>query len=162
MPNNQSKKVWADPNREGRGKERQSRRFCSRCGNTVQQVRIYKSLNLCEFCMKEMATKRDGINSCRACGRVVPEEIREHNGYCKLCICQACGKPDPIYVAKTGLCLKCATTMGDFCRKCGKEAAAQVKKNRGLCDQCYQGKQVDRSPMSLLVPKKRLTAKFKK
>jgi hypothetical protein len=26
--------------------------------------------------------------------------------------------------------------MGDFCRTCGKEASAQVRKNRGVCNEC--------------------------
>lgn len=137
MPGTKKKRVWADPNLEGRGKERQSRRFCSRCGNTVQQVRIYKSLNLCEFCMKELALKRDGVYSCRICGRIAPEELKKHQGYCLQCVCPACGKPDPESLRKNGLCYQCSQAMGDFCRSCGKEAAAQVRKNRGLCDQCF-------------------------
>jgi hypothetical protein len=136
------KKVWADPNREGRGKESQSRRFCSRCGNTVQQVRIYKSLNLCELCIKELTVKRDGVYSCRGCGKVAPEEVKAHHGYCSQCVCQVCGQPDPDYVRKTGICLKCASSLGDFCRNCGKEATAQVKKNRGFCDQCSKSHRV--------------------
>ncbi len=137
MPGRKSKRIWADPNREGRGSERQSRRFCARCGNTVQQVRIYKSLNLCELCMNELSDKRDGVYSCRSCGKVSPEEVKEHRGYCRQCTCIACGQPDPEFVAKTGICRKCAAACGDFCRNCGKEAAAQVRKNRGLCDQCF-------------------------
>lgn len=138
MPGSKKQRIWADPNREGRSKERQSRRFCSRCGNTVQQVRIYKSLNLCEFCLKELAAKRDGVYSCRICGRIVPEELKKHQGYCSQCVCRACGKPDPDHIRKTGLCFQCAQAMGDFCRSCGKEATAQVRKNQGLCDQCFE------------------------
>lgn len=134
------RKIWADPNREGREKGRLSRRFCSKCGNTVQQARILKSLNLCEFCVKEMEQKRDGVWSCRGCGKVAPVEIREHKGYCLECICRACGRPDPQFVRRAGLCAECAAAIGDFCRKCGKEAAAQVRKNRGLCDECFKGK----------------------
>ncbi|HBE80026.1 MAG TPA: hypothetical protein DDW65_19935, partial [Firmicutes bacterium] len=51
-------------------------------------------------------------------------------------VCSACGKPDPSYVRKTGLCYQCAQSLGDFCRSCGKEAAAQVRKNKGFCDAC--------------------------
>jgi hypothetical protein len=131
------KKLWADPNREGQSQERHGKRYCARCGNTVQQARILKSLNLCDFCVKEFEAKRDGIHSCRGCGQVVnPEELRANKGYCKLCVCPACGRPDPQQVRKTGLCFQCSQTIGDFCRICGKEAAAQVRKNRGLCDSC--------------------------
>jgi hypothetical protein len=131
------KKVWADPNREGKNQNRQGQRFCARCGNTVQQARILKSRNLCEFCVKELETRRDGIHSCRGCGQLVaPEELRQNKGYCGQCVCPACGRPDPQQVRKTGLCYHCSQTIGDFCRVCGKEAAAQVRKNHGLCDNC--------------------------
>ncbi len=136
MPLQRPKKKWADPSREGRSKGRQGERFCSKCGNTVQHARILKSLNLCEFCIKEYEAKKDGINSCRGCGKVAPVELQEHNGYCNECVCSACGKPDPQYVRKTGLCYQCASALGDFCRRCGKEAAAQVRKNKGYCDEC--------------------------
>lgn len=136
MPGGRAKTKWADPNREGRGKGRQAGRFCSKCGNTVQQTRIYKSMNLCEYCYRDLEAARDGIHSCRGCGKVAPLELREYNGYCRQCVCSACGKPDPDYVRKTGLCFQCAATLGDFCRRCGKEAAAQVRKHKGLCDQC--------------------------
>ncbi|HOJ78094.1 MAG TPA: hypothetical protein PLZ08_07070 [Bacillota bacterium] len=140
MPRKPVKRIWADPNREGRFGGRSAKRYCSRCGNTVQKVRILKSLNLCEFCVKELQAKRDGKFSCRGCGKVSPEEIRAHNGYCDECVCVACGRPDPVSVRKTRLCSKCSSTiMNDFCRKCGKEAGAQVKKNHGLCDACKKG-----------------------
>ena len=133
------KRVLADPNREGKSRGRQGMRYCSRCGNTVQQSRIMKNLNLCEFCVKEFEKKRDGIHSCRGCGKVmVREELRERKGYCAQCVCPACGAPDPVQVQKTGLCSKCSRTIGDFCRVCGKEAAAQVRKNHGLCDSCQK------------------------
>jgi hypothetical protein len=142
MPKQKTKHLWADPNREGarvRGsKDKQGQRFCSKCGNTVTKVRILKSVNLCEFCVEEIQKKRDGITSCRSCGKIAPEELREHNGYCKLCICPACGKPDPDYIRKTGLCFQCAQTFQDFCRGCGKEAPAQIRKNKGWCDECVQ------------------------
>ena len=144
MPTNKPKKIWADPNIEGRSRERKGKRFCARCGNTVQQARILKSLNLCEFCLKELETKRDGKMSCRSCGKVAPLEIQEHNGYCTQCVCSACGKPDPMSVVKTGLCFHCAQNVGDFCRKCGKEAGAQVRKNHGLCDVCAAEKQASK------------------
>jgi hypothetical protein len=160
MPVKRPKKEWADPNREGQAKGKEAERFCSKCGNTVQKTRILKSLNLCEYCINELKEKRDGITSCRGCGKIEPLEIKEHNGYCTQCICSACGKPDPQYVRKTGLCFQCALTLGDFCRSCGKEASAQVHKNKGFCDECvatgrnktlgrhrrstgYQGKRVD-------------------
>jgi hypothetical protein len=133
------KRVWADPNKEGKSKGRPGQRYCSKCGNTVQRARILKSLNLCEFCIKEYETKRDGVHSCRGCGRVVsPEELREHKGYCAQCVCPACGSPDPQNIKKTGLCYQCSRVIGDFCRICGKEAAAQVRKNHGLCDACVK------------------------
>ncbi len=132
------RKLWADPNREGRSKGNDSERTCSKCGNSVRKVRIYKSLNLCEYCLNEIREKRDGSTSCRGCGRIEPLELKEHNGYCSKCICSACGKPDPGYVHKTGLCFQCAAGIGDFCRSCGKEAAAQVRKNKGFCDECVE------------------------
>ena len=136
MPQNRVKHLWADPNREGKATGRQAKRCCAKCGNTVQKARILKTLNLCEFCVKELEAKRDGIQSCKGCGKVSPEEVRENKGYCNQCICTACGRPDPVNVRKNGLCAKCSETLGDFCRKCGKEASAQVKKNKGLCDEC--------------------------
>ena len=141
------KRIWADPNREGKSRGRQGLRYCSRCGNTVQQSRIMKNLNLCEFCVKELERKRDGIHSCRGCGKVLrPKDLRERKGYCGQCVCAACGTPDPIQVKKTGLCYKCSQAMGDFCRVCGKEATAQVRKNKGLCDSCLKaGKAPGRS-----------------
>jgi hypothetical protein len=136
-----AKKVWADPNREGKNPKRQGQRYCSRCGNTVQQARILKSMNLCEFCVKELEARRDGVRSCRGCGQLTAsDELRENHGYCKQCVCPACGRPDPQHVRKTGLCYQCSRTIGDFCRVCGKEAAAQVRKNHGLCDDCAQKK----------------------
>ena len=160
MPDKRPKNEWADPNREGQAKGKEAERFCSKCGNTVQKTRILKSLNLCEYCINELRERRDGITSCRGCGKIEPTELKEHNGYCTQCICSACGKPDPQYVRKTGLCFQCAVTLGDFCRSCGKEAAAQVRKNKGFCDACvasgrnktlgrhrrstgYQGKKTD-------------------
>lgn len=131
-----TKHLWADPNREGKKSGRAANRYCARCGNTVQKFRIFKSLNLCEPCVKELAAKRDGKFSCRGCGKLAPEEVRAHNGYCLECICPACGRPDPIHLRKNGLCAKCSSVLGDFCRNCGKEASAQVRKNKGLCDAC--------------------------
>jgi len=138
MPQKRIKRIWADPNREGQSKGRPSKRYCARCGNTVRQARILKTLNLCEFCVRELAAKRDGVWSCRGCGKVAPEEIRAHNGYCSQCICSACGRPDPEEVRKTGLCRQCRQTIGDFCRICGKEATAQVRRNKGICDECQK------------------------
>lgn len=135
MPGKKQPRIWADPNREGRSKTK-GNRFCSRCGNTVQQARILKSTNLCEFCINELTGKRDGIFSCRGCGKVAPLELKEHQGYCSACLCSACGRPDPQYVRKTGMCFTCAAQIGDFCRRCGKEASAQVAKNKGYCDEC--------------------------
>lgn len=136
MPGKRPKDVWADPNREGRGNNRQAKRYCAKCGNTLQQARILKAYNLCEFCVKAAEKKRDGVSSCRGCGKFAPEELREHHGYCKECICSACGRPDPVNVRKAGLCRNCNSTLAVFCRECGKEAAAQVRKNKGLCDKC--------------------------
>jgi hypothetical protein len=136
MPIKKNHREWADPNREGQSKGNEAERLCSKCGNSVRKVRIFKSLNLCEYCLNELREKRDGITSCRGCGKIEPLELKEHNGYCSQCICSACGKPDPSYVRKTGLCYQCAQSLGDFCRSCGKEAAAQVRKNKGFCDAC--------------------------
>ena len=140
MVGKRSRKEWADPNREGRAKGGKAQRTCSKCGNTLQQARILKSLNLCEYCVTDLKEKRDGIMSCRGCGKIAPLELKEHNGYCAQCVCGACGRPDPGYVRKTGLCFQCAVKLGDFCRSCGKEAAAQVRKNKGFCDDCMTGK----------------------
>lgn len=134
------RRIWSDPNKEGKEGGRRAQRFCSRCGNTVQSFRILKSVNLCEPCVKELESKRDGINSCRGCGKVSPKEVRENGGYCAQCLCPACGRPDPVQVRKNGLCAVCSATVGDFCLKCGKEASAQVKKNKGLCDVCAKSK----------------------
>jgi hypothetical protein len=139
MANKRPRREWTDPNREGQSKGREAERVCAKCGNTVRQTRIFKSLNLCEYCINELREKRDGITSCRGCGKIEPLELKEHNGYCTECICSACGKPDPGYVRKTGLCFQCAVNLGDFCRSCGKEAAAQVRKNKGFCDDCVAG-----------------------
>jgi hypothetical protein len=136
MPDKNPGKLWADPNREGQSKGKEGEWTCSKCGNSVRKVRILKSLSLCEYCLNELKDKRDGITSCRGCGRIAPLELKEHNGYCSRCVCSACGKPDPGYVRKTGLCFQCAVSLGDFCRSCGKEAAAQVRKNKGFCDEC--------------------------
>jgi hypothetical protein len=135
MPGRRAKKIWADPNKEGRSPGRQGERFCSKCGNSIKTARILKTLNLCEFCVKELESKRDGVWSCRFCGKVAPDEIKLHHGYCTQCVCSACGRFDA-YVQKTGICRQCSETIGDFCRKCGKEAAAQIRKNKGLCDTC--------------------------
>ena len=142
MPSGSPKKPWADPNREGQGKGRQAERFCSRCGNTVKKTRILKTFNLCEYCVKEYQTKRDGVVSCRGCGKVAPTELKEHGGFCNSCICPACGKADPAQVRKSGFCTQCTTAVGDLCRSCGKEAKAQVNRNRGLCDQCAANRKV--------------------
>ncbi|HEX3043529.1 MAG TPA: hypothetical protein VHY08_02140 [Bacillota bacterium] len=143
MPKQKTKHLWADPNREGQSKDKQGR-FCSKCGNPVTKFRILKSVNLCEFCVNEIQRKRDGITSCRSCGKIAPEEIREHNGFCKLCVCPACGKPDPDYVRKTGLCFHCAQTFKEFCRGCGKEAPAQIRQNKGWCDECAKTRPVQK------------------
>ena len=136
MPGDRGKTLWLDPNKEGRKRGRQGQRFCRRCGNSVQKFRILRHYNLCEPCVKELESKRDGVWSCKSCGRLAPNELKAHRGYCSNCVCPACGRPDPENVRKVGFCRECAASMGDFCRVCGKEAAAQVRKNRGLCDRC--------------------------
>lgn len=133
------KKVWADPNKEGRSHGRKAGRFCAKCGNSIQTARILKAHNLCEFCVKQMVEKRDGVWACRSCGKIAPDEVRENRGYCKQCVCSACGRHDS-FVKKTGLCQHCSQIIGDFCRVCGKEAAAQVRKNKGRCDVCAKKK----------------------
>jgi hypothetical protein len=136
MASDRSKKSWLDPNREGRKGGRQAKRYCGRCGNSVQKFRILRNYNLCELCIKELENKRDGHWTCKFCGKLAPNEVKQHNGYCAECVCPACGRPDPLSVRKTGLCRECAIGIGDFCRICGKEAAAQVRKNHGICNQC--------------------------
>lgn len=136
MASDRGKTAWLDPNKEGRKTGHAANRFCGRCGNTVQKFRILRNYNLCEPCVKELESKRDGKWTCKSCGILAPNELKAHNGYCAKCVCTACGRPDPENVRKTGMCRECASALGDFCRKCGKEAAAQVRKNRGLCNSC--------------------------
>lgn len=132
------KRPWLDPNKEGKSRGRLGKRYCARCGNTVQTARILKAYNLCEFCVKDLEKKKDGVWTCKSCGRLAPAEVRAYNGYCLACVCRICRQPDREYVSKTGLCRRCATQIGDFCLACGKEAPAQTRKNKGLCDQCLQ------------------------
>ncbi len=112
------------------------KRFCKRCGTPVTSARILGSLNLCEFCVKELEKARDGRYSCKGCGKVAPEQLKKYKGYCKDCVCPACGRPEPEHVRKFGLCSACMEIVGGICRRCGKEAPGQVDKNRGLCDAC--------------------------
>ncbi|HHT06159.1 MAG TPA: hypothetical protein GXZ97_07830 [Hydrogenispora sp.] len=132
------KSPWLDPNKEGRSKGRRGKRYCARCGNTVQQSRILKAHNLCEFCVQEMIRKKERNWVCLGCGRFAPAEVKAGKGYCRNCLCPACGRPDPASIPKFGLCRVCAETAGVFCLRCGKEAPAQVRKNRGFCDLCVQ------------------------
>ena len=132
------KNPWLDPNKEGRGQGRRSKRYCVRCGNTVRQSRILKAYNLCEFCVQEMKKKKEKGWVCIGCGRLAPDEVKKGKGYCRQCLCPACGKPDPFYVKIAGLCRECAKIAGVFCIKCGKEAPAQVQKNKGFCDLCIK------------------------
>ncbi len=133
-----TKNPWLDPNKEGKGRGRRAKRYCARCGNTVQQSRILKAYNLCEFCVEELKRKKDKNWVCLGCGQWAPQEVRAGGGYCRKCLCPACGKPDPQYVETAGLCRNCAQTIGDFCRKCGKEAPGQVRKYKGFCAACAQ------------------------
>jgi hypothetical protein len=134
------KNPWLDPNKEGKSKGRRGKRYCARCGNTVRQSRILKVHNLCEYCVQEMIIKKEQNWVCRGCGRFAPEEVKAGKGYCRQCLCPACGQPDPTTVPKFGLCRKCAKVAGVFCLRCGKEAPAQVIKNKGYCDRCAQRK----------------------
>lgn len=136
MSRDRGKSPWLDPNKEGRAGGRQSHRYCGRCGNSVRKFRILRGLNLCELCVRELEKRRDGVSSCRACGKMAPQEVREHGGYCNECVCPACGRPDPESIRRTGLCKVCSKGIVGICRECGKEAEAQVRKNRGLCNQC--------------------------
>jgi hypothetical protein len=95
-----------------------------------------KHENICEFCAKELRKKKAGHLACKVCGKVVPKQVKENNGYCSECVCRVCGKPDPKYTRVHGFCRKCLMEMGTICIKCGKEAQAQVKKNKGFCDEC--------------------------
>lgn len=140
MPGTRIKRPWLDPNREGKGGGRRAQRYCARCGNSVRKVRILKSHNLCEYCYRELVERKDGVWTCKACGKFAPEEIRKYKGYCSECLCRVCGRPDPDYVRKTDLCRRCAENVGEFCLNCGKEAPAQVRKNRGYCDLCFRKK----------------------
>ncbi len=124
---------WLDPNNVS---GRRAERYCKRCGTEATQVRILKHENLCENCVKELAQKKGGHYACKGCGKVAPKQVQENNGYCKDCICRICGHPDPEFVQKHGFCEKCFDLMGTNCRKCGKEAEAQVRRNNGLCDKC--------------------------
>lgn len=124
---------WLDPNKVS---GRKAERYCRRCGTKATQVRILKHENLCENCIKELEKKKDGKYSCKACGKVAPNQVKENNGYCKSCVCKICGRPDPEFVKKHGFCRECFELIGTNCRKCGKEAAAQVRRNNGLCDKC--------------------------
>lgn len=135
MAGGRIKRPWLDPNREGKSARYRSR-FCARCGNSARKVRILKAYNLCEFCYQELVTKKDGIWTCRSCGRLAPAEVKKNKGYCDRCVCRVCGQPDPEYVKKTRICRACAAEIGGFCRKCGKEASAQVRGEDGLCDSC--------------------------
>lgn len=126
---------WIKPNRAtGRKKER----YCKICGTTASQARILKHENICEFCAREAQKKKEGRLACKACGKVVPHQLKKYNGYCKECVCSLCGKPDPDWAQKTGYCKSCFELIGVNCRVCGKEARAQVQKNEGLCDACAE------------------------
>lgn len=132
------KNPWLDPNKEGRTKGRRAKRYCARCGNTVRQSRILKAYNLCEFCVQAMIQKKEKNWVCLGCGRFAPEEVRVGKGYCRQCLCPACGQPDPPAMRKFGLCLDCAEKAGVFCLRCGREAPAQVRKNKGYCERCVK------------------------
>jgi|GEM_PF-444626 len=127
---------WLSPDKEGRSRGRLAKRFCQRCGTTIQHAPILKSLNLCRFCVEELRKARDGVWSCRGCGELVPNQLKANNGYCTACLCPACGRPAPAEVRQKGMCSKCLKASGIFCVQCGIEAPAQVKKNKGLCDRC--------------------------
>ncbi len=124
---------WTDP---GNVKGKKKYRYCKICGSTATQVRIMKHEHICEKCAEEAARKKKGQLACKACGKVVPNQLKKYNGYCKECVCKICGKPDPEYTHKHGVCRECLIKMGTNCLVCGKEAYAQVKKNNGLCDEC--------------------------
>ncbi|HAW69769.1 MAG TPA: hypothetical protein DCY85_12325 [Firmicutes bacterium] len=127
---------WFSPDKEGRSRGRLSKRFCQRCGTTIQHAPILKSLNLCSFCVEELRKARDGVWSCKGCGALVPDQLRANNGYCSACLCPACGRPAPAEVRQKGMCSRCLKASGVFCVRCGTEASAQVKKNKGICDRC--------------------------
>ncbi|MCK4258694.1 MAG: hypothetical protein KAX49_06935 [Halanaerobiales bacterium] len=117
---------------------RQKKRYCRICGSTAEQVRILKHENICELCVKDLQKRKGGNLACKSCGKVVPEQVKKYNGYCKECVCSLCGKPDPKFTRKHGLCRECFGKLGTNCRICGKEAVAQVKKNNGICDACAE------------------------
>lgn len=86
-----------------------------------------------------MSVAKEGRYACKACGKVAPNQLEKFGGYCKDCVCPACGRPDPDSVRRAGLCLECLGKVGCVCRRCGKDAPTQVKRNRGLCDSCASG-----------------------
>jgi len=124
---------WIDPS-SVRGKKKY--RFCKICGATAEQVRIMKHENICEHCARDAQKHQRGNLACKGCGKVVPNQLKKYNGYCKECVCRICGKPDPEFTHTHGVCRECLAKMGTNCRICGKEAVAQVKKNDGICDEC--------------------------
>ncbi len=124
---------WIQPTKASK---RQKKRYCKICGSTAEQVRILKHESICDLCVKDLQKRKSGHLACKICGKVVPEQVKKYNGYCKECVCSLCGKPDPKYTKKFGLCRECIEKLGTNCRICGKEAMAQVKKNDGLCDAC--------------------------
>ncbi|MCK8816491.1 hypothetical protein MWH28_03805 [Natroniella sulfidigena] len=124
---------WLDPNNVS---GRRAERYCAICGAEATEVRILKHENICEDCVKRLREEKDGKYACKACGKIAPKQLEENNGYCKECVCKICGKPDPEFARKHDFCEACFELIGTDCRRCGKEARAQVKRNDGLCDEC--------------------------
>ena len=127
---------WIDPNK---ATGRQRERYCKICGKTAAQVRILKNENICEECVEKASKRKGGNLACKVCGKVAPQQIQANNGFCKNCLCDACGEPDGHYPNKIGFCRKCAKMIG-ICIECGKEATAQVESNDGYCDECARRK----------------------
>ena len=130
-----SKRKWLDRNLDLYKRSARTRK-CRICSNTVKQARILKQASICEFCARSLSSRREGKYACKGCGKIAPEQLSRHGGFCKECVCPACGRPDPQTVRRLGMCRQCASAVGGLCSRCGKEATAQVRRNAGVCDEC--------------------------
>lgn len=124
---------WLDPNKINK---RQQDRYCKFCKQKATQVRILKHENICEDCVQRLKNEKKGKYACKGCGKIAPQQLKENNGYCKDCTCKICGEADPKFVQQHGFCKECFQLIGTNCKRCGKEAEAQVERNNGLCDRC--------------------------
>lgn len=130
-----SKRRWLDRNLDFHSRRARTR-TCRICGNTIKQARILKQANICEFCARSLSSRPEGKLACKGCGKIAPEQVSRFGGFCKECVCPACGRPDPLGVRRLGMCRECASGIGGICSQCGKDAPAQVRRNAGVCDEC--------------------------